>query len=328
MKAVIAKAIGGVDVLSVGEIDRPIISENDILVEVAYAGVNMLDTIERRGFFRVPPRETPYVPGVEASGTVVDKGSAVNWVEVGEHVSFMDLLGGSYAEYAAIEKVALKVPDDIPLDVAAALTVRGLTSHYLVHEYVNITPGMRVLVHSAAGGMGLIITQWLKHYGAVVYGTTSSEEKAKICRDNGCDEVIIYTREDFSERCLKLSEGKGMDLILDAVGADTMPGNLKCVDQRGTIVLYGVPSGKPEPIDPFWLMFQRSVRLCGGDCYSYTQTQEEAQKRIDAVFQGYREGYIDPYIERVFNPEDVGEAHTLLEQRKSKGKYLIKMKSD
>ncbi len=326
MKAVLATDIGRPDVLKVGEIDKPEPKADQVVVKVEYAGVNMLDTIERRGMYRVPPRETPYVPGVEGAGTIEALGSAVQGYAIGDRVSFMDLLSGAYAEYAAsVADKIVAIPEDIPFDIAAAMTIRGLTAHFLVHEYVNVTPELNVVVHAAAGGMGTILTQWLNHYGARVIGTTSSEAKAPVCFQNGCDDVIIYTEQDFPTEVMRLTNGKGADFFLDAVGKVTIPQDMQCVSPRGTIVLYGVPSGKPDPIEPFWLMFDRSVRLCGGDCNNWTETREETESRISDVYDGYRQGFLEPNITEIAPLEDAARIHGELESRQSTGKFVLQI---
>ena len=327
MKAVLANSIGGPEVLQIGEAEKPSPEEDEIIVRIEYAGVNMLDTIERRGMFRVPPRDTPYIPGVEGAGTIEAIGSNVSDYKVGERVSYMDLLSGAYSEYARVasESKIIRIPDDIPSEVAAAMTITGMTSHYLVHEYVDIKPGMNVVVHSAAGGVGSMLTQWLKHYDARVIGTTSSLEKAEVSKANGCDDVILYLEQDFSKEVMRLTDGNGADLILDAVGKPTIPLDLECIGRRGTIVLYGVPGGKPDPVDPFSLMFRRSVRLCGGDCDDWTLTPEETQGRMNDVYEGYRKGFIKPNITEVVPLEEVARVHTEMESRKSSGVYVLKV---
>lgn len=325
MKAVVAARIGAPDVLEIRDLDRPVPADDQVLVKIEHAGVNMLDTIERRGMFRVPPRSTPYVPGVEGAGTIAAVGAGVEGWQVGERVSFMDLLSGSYAEFTPVRDRLARIPADIPTEIAAAMTVCGLTAHYLVHEYVDVKPGMVVVVHSAAGGMGMLLTQWLKHYGAVVIGTTSSEAKAALCTGNGCDHVILYEREDFPGRVRRITGGRGADLILDAVGRQTLPLDMQCIDDCGTIVLYGVPGGKPDPIDPFWLMFGRSVRLCGGDCNNFTRTRVETQSRLDDVYQGFRSGFLKPNIAEMVPLADAPRIHRALESRGTSGKFVLRL---
>lgn len=325
MKAMVATRLGTPDVLEPRDIPAPELADDQVRVRIEYAGVNMLDTIERRGMFRVPPRPTPYVPGVEGAGTIEALGAKVKGWQVGERVSFMDLLSGSYAELTPVRERLVRIPADIPAEIAAAMTVVGLTAHYLVHDYVHVKPGMIVVVHAAAGGMGMLLTQWLKHYGAIVIGTTSSKAKADLCTANGCDHVILYQQEDFPARVMQITKNHGADLILDAVGKQTIPLDMQCVNDRGTIVLYGVPSGKPEPVEPFWLMFGRSVRLCGGDCNNYTLTYEETQGRMNAVYDGYRKGYLKPNLAEVAPLKDAGRIHGLLESRGTSGKFVLRV---
>lgn len=326
MKAAVVTAIGAPSVLEVQEVPRPEPSRGQVLVKIEYAGVNMVDTVERRGLFQDTPRTTPYTPGLEASGVVESVGPEVTRFKKGDRVAYMQFLTDSYAEFAAVSQDLLfQLPEDISFEIAAAMTVRGLTAHYLIHDYLTIKPGMYVVVHSAAGNMGLILTQWAKHYGAYVIGTVSSPDKAKIALGNGCDSVIIYTIQDFPFEVMGITKGRGADLILDAVGKTTIPQDLHCVNKRGTIIFYGMAGGRPDPIDPYFLYFYRSIRFCGGDCFNYLETPEEVQMRIDAVFDGYRQGFLRADISGVLPLEEAAEIHRRLESRATSGKFLLKV---
>jgi NADPH:quinone reductase len=219
------------------------------------------------------------------------------------------------------------LPEDVSFEVAAAITVRGITAHYLIHEYVRITPGMFVVVHAAAGSLGLILTQWAKHYDAFVIGTTSSADKAKIAHANGCDAVILYTIQDFPLEVMSITKGRGADLILDAVGKPTIPLDLKCANKRGTIVFYGMAGGRPDPIDPYYLYFYRSLRFCGGDCFNYLETPQEVQMRIEAVFDGYRKGFLGSDISDIVPLEQASALHAKIESRATSGKFLLQVAS-
>lgn len=326
MKAVVVSQIGSVDGLELREVERPEPAAGQVLVKLACAGVNMVDTVERRGLFQETPRQTPYIPGLEASGVVEQVGEGVSRFRPGDRVAYMQFLSGSYAEYAAVSQDLLfKLPDDISFETAAAMTVRGLTAHYLIHDYVAIRPGMYVVVHSAAGSLGMILTQWAKKYGAVVIGTVSSRDKVQVSLDNGCDHVIVYTSQDFPAEVMTLTGGRGANLILDAIGKTTIPADLECVNNRGTIVFYGMAGGRPDPIDPYFLYFYRSIRFCGGDCFNYLETPEEVQMRIDAVFDDYRSGYLRADISDVVPLDQVAEIHRKLESRTTTGKFVLRI---
>ena len=326
MKAIVATKLGSPEVLELRDVPLPEPKEGEYLIELKYSGVNMVDTIERRGLFQDVSRSTPYIPGLEGSGLVAAAGPDATRFSPGDRVGFMQFMAGSYAEYTvASDKLAFKLPDDVAFDVAAAMTVRGLTAHYLIHEYVTIRPRTYVVVHSAAGGMGLLLTQWAKHYGALVIGTTSSVNKAAAARENGCDRVVVYTSEDFPAAVMAITNGHGADLIFDAIGKDTIPLDLRCVYHRGTIVFYGMASGKPEPIDPYFLYFGRSIRFAGGDCFNYLETREELQMRIEAVFEGFRQGYLKPDITEVAPLERAAEIHRRLESRATSGRFLLRI---
>jgi NADPH2:quinone reductase len=328
VKAIVATKIGAPEVLKLQDVPRPEPKRGQVLVKVKFAGVNMVDTVERRGLFQETPRATPYIPGLEASGIVDAVGEGVTRFKAGDRVAYMQFLTDSYAEYTVVsEHLLFKLPDDVSFEAAAAMTVRGLTAHYLIHEYARITPGMFVVVHAAAGNMGMILTQWAKHYGAFVIGTTSSADKAKIAHANGCDAVIIYTIQDFPFEVMSITKGHGADLILDAVGKPTIPLDLKCANKRGTIVFYGMAGGRPDPIDPYFLYFYRSLRFCGGDCFNYLETAEEVQSRIDAVFDGYRKGFLRSDITDIVPLEQAPALHARLEGRATTGKFLLQVGS-
>lgn len=326
MKAIVATTIGPPDVLKLQDVRKPEPGRGEVLVQIKFAGVNMVDTVERRGLFQESPRTTPYIPGLEASGIVEAIGEGVTRFKVGDRVCYMQFLTESYAEYAVVsENMLIRLPDDVSLEVGAAMTVRGLTAHYLIHEYVKINPGMFVVVHAAAGNLGMILTQWAKHHGGFVIGTTSSADKAKIAHGNGCDAVIIYSIQDFPFEVMSITKGHGADLILDAVGKPTIPLDLKCANKRGTIVFYGMAGGRPDPIDPYFLYFYRSLRFCGGDCFNYLETPEELQMRIDAVFDGYRRGFLRADITDTVPLDRAAALHTRLESRATSGKFLLKV---
>ncbi len=326
MKAIVATKIGSPDVLQLQDVPRPAPKLGEVLVKIKFIGVNMVDTVERRGLFQESPRTTPYIPGLEASGLVEGVGDGVSRFKPGDRVAYMQFLTDSYAEYAVVsENMLFKLPDDVSFEVGAAMPVRGLTAHYLIHEYVKITPGMFVVVHAAAGNMGMILTQWAKHYGAFVIGTTSSADKAKIAHANGCDAVINYTIQDFPSEVMSITKEHGADLILDAVGKPTIPLDQKCANKRGTIVFYGMAGGRPDPIDPYYLYFYRSLRFCGGDCFNYLETPQEVKMRIEAVFDGLKKGFLHSDITDIVALEQASALHARLESRATSGKFLLKV---
>lgn len=323
MRAIRVTEIGEAEVANLATVAIPEPGPGEALVRVAYAGVNFADVWMRRGAIGAA-MPVPFTPGLEAAGTVAAVGEGVTEVEVGDRVTYC-IIPGSWAEYQAVHASQLiPLPDDIPFDRAAAAILQGLTAHYLVHEEYPIVPGSNVLVHAAAGGMGLFLIQWLKHMGARVIGTVSSDEKAAIARRTGADDVIVYTRQDFGEEAKALTSGRGVDYIIDGVGQTTFLKNLDAVRVRGTICVFGHSSGPAEPFAPFLLM-PKSITLAGGMMHNFLQTREDLLRRAADVFQGLREGWLDVHIDRVFPLEQAADAHRRLESRASVGKLLLEV---
>lgn len=323
MRSIRVTEIGEADVLKVATVPVPQPAPGEALVKVAYAGVNFADVWMRRGAIGAA-MPVPFTPGLEAAGTVTAVGEDVTDVKPGNRVAWCPI-PGAYAEYQAVHAAQLiPLPDGIPFDKAAATILQGLTAHYLVHEEYKIVPGTNVLVHAAAGGMGLLLIQWLKHLGARVIGTVSSDEKAAIAKATGADEAIVYTRQDFAEEAQRLTGGRGVDYIIDGVGQTTFLKNLDAVRVRGTICVFGHASGPAEPFQPFLLM-PKSITLAGGMMHNFLQTRDDLLRRAGDVFQGLSEGWLDVHVDRVFPLEQAAEAHLRLENRESVGKLLLEI---
>ncbi|HTJ64864.1 MAG TPA: quinone oxidoreductase [Alphaproteobacteria bacterium] len=323
MRSIRVTEIGEADVLKVATVPVPQPAPGEALVKVAYAGVNFADVWMRRGAIGAA-MPVPFTPGLEAAGTVTAVGEDVTDVKPGDRVAWCPI-PGAYAEYQAVHAAQLiPLPDGIPFDKAAATILQGLTAHYLVHEEYKIVPGTNVLVHAAAGGMGLLLIQWLKHLGARVIGTVSSDEKAAIAKATGADEAIVYTRQDFAEEAQRLTGGRGVDYIIDGVGQTTFLKNLDAVRVRGTICVFGHASGPAEPFQPFLLM-PKSITLAGGMMHNFLQTRDDLLRRAGDVFQGLSEGWLDVHVDRVFPLEQAAEAHLRLENRESVGKLLLEI---
>jgi len=321
MKAIRVSEIGETDVLKMASTPVPKPGPSEALVRVAYAGVNFADVWMRRGAVGAA-MPTPFTPGLEAAGVIEAVGDGAADFKVGDRVTYC-IIPGAYAEYQAVPASQLiPLPADIGFDHAAAAILQGLTAHYLVHDEYPIAPGATVLVHAAAGGMGLLLIQWLKHMGARVIGTVSSDEKAAIARETGADEVIVYTRQDFAEEAKALTGGRGVDYIIDGVGQTTFLKNLDAVRVRGTICIFGHSSGPAEPFAPFLLM-PKSITLAGGMMHNFLQTREDLLRRAGDVFQGLREGWLNVRIDRIFPLEQAAGAHRRLETRGSVGKLLL-----
>jgi NADPH2:quinone reductase len=319
MKAVKVDTFGGPDVLRVSDVPRPKAGTGEAVVRIAVAGVNFMDVGNRRGR---PGAQPGFILGGEASGTVETVGAGVTGVKPGDRVMYA-MTPGSYAEYQAVAADRLvPIPADIDFQQAAALMLQGTTAHYLLHDFAPVRPGTTVLIHAVAGGVGLLATQIANHLGAHVSGTTSSETKAAKARAAGARDVIIYTETDFAPEAKRITGGKGVDLILDAVGKATFTGDLDAVCVRGTIVIYGGSSGQPDPIVPNSLM-AKAITLSGGSLANFLRTREELLARTDFLFKALREGWLKLSIEHVFPLTEAAEAHRRLESRATSGKLLL-----
>ena len=246
MQAIRFHTIGGPEVLKLEDVEKPRPGAGEALVRIHVAGVNFADTLLRRGRYARQP-EFPETPGFEAAGVVEEVGEGVGGALVGRRVA---ILGGQhcYAEYTVAPAGQLIfLPDQLSLEDGAAFPAQALTAYHMLYTADRVKPGMSVLVHAAAGGVGLQAIQMAKQAGARVFGTTSSEEKAKLARDMGADEVILYNKADFAERIKELTQGRGVDLVLDSVGRATFAGSLKCLAPFGHVILYGAASGLPNP---------------------------------------------------------------------------------
>ena len=293
-----------------------------VRVKIHAAGLNFIDIYQRRGTYKV---DMPFTPGREAAGVIEAVGESVVDFKIGDRVAYAHGLGG-YAEYNNVDANFLfHLPENISYIQGAALALQGLTAHYLVHEFHTIQKGETVLIHAAAGGMGLLLTRWVKRLGGRVIGTTSTEAKAALAREAGADEVIIYTEKDFAAEAIRLTDGKGVDMIIDGVGKTTFPANLDAIKLRGDIVIYGSASGPADPISPN--AFQtKSVTVHGGSLFNFIREKEEMLMRAKAVLEGIEQGWLKLHIEHIFPLQAAAKAQTMLENRETMGKLVLKIR--
>jgi NADPH2:quinone reductase len=307
----------------VTEVDVPEPGAGEVRVRVAAAGVNFIDTYQRSGAY---PMSLPFTPGSEAAGTVDALGSGVDGVadmDVGGRVAYAGVLG-AYAEQAVVPADRLvPVPDGVDLPDAAAAMLQGMTAHYLASSTVPLGEGDRVLVHAAAGGVGLLLTQIAKRRGATVYGTVSTEEKAELARDAGADEVIRYTQTDFRAAVLDLTGGRGVDVVYDSVGATTFDDSLASLRPRGHLVLFGQSSGAVEAFDPQRLNSGGSLYLTRPSLGHYVADRAELLQRAGEVLGWVADGTLRLRIGETHPLEDAGTAHARLEARRTTGKVLL-----
>lgn len=311
---------GGPEVLETAEVPVGPPGEGKVLVDVAAAGVNYIDTYQRQGIY---PLELPFVLGMEGAGTVAEVGEGVTGFAPGDRVAWQGVLG-SYAARAAIPAaVAVKVPAGVSDEVAAATMLQGVTAHYLVRSTYEVKPGDDVLVHAAAGGVGLLLVQLAKARGARVIGTVSTEEKAQLARGAGADHVIRYDREDFAAVTRELTDGEGVAVVYDGVGKDTVDGSLASLRIRGTLALFGAASGPVPPLDPQRLNSGGSLYLTRPTAAHYVRTREELDWRADELFAAVQDGSLDIRIGGRYPLAEARRAHEDLQGRHTTGKLLL-----
>jgi NADPH:quinone reductase len=303
MKAVFVEQTGGVENLKYADIAKPSPGPGQALVKIVASGVNYIDVYFRKGVYPAPP---PIVLGSEGAGTVEAVGPDVTTVAAGDRVAYA-MARGSYAEYAVVPAWQLvKIPPSIDFQTAAAVMLQGMTAHYLTHSTYPLKPGDSCLMHAAAGGTGSLIVQ-----------TVGTEEKAKQAKDSGADEVIIYTKEDFT------AKAKGMHVVYDSVGQSTFMKSLDCLRPRGMMVNYGNASGPAPEIAPLLLTQKGSLFLTRPSLGNYTATQEELDWRASDVLNWVAQGKLKLHIYRVYALAEAAQAHRDLEGRQTTGKLLL-----
>jgi NADPH2:quinone reductase len=315
---------GGPEVMQFSSFELHPPGPGQALVKLHAAGVNFVDIYIRRGTYRRGV-DLPYTPGLEGAGVVEQIGEGVTSVKVGDRVAF-SLSSGSTGSYAqailAPADLLIPLPMDLDFDQGAAFPLQGMTAHYLLHEFYKLKPGETVLIHAAAGGMGNLLVQWAKHLKARVIGTVSSEEKAKIAKEAGADDIIIYSKQDFVQESKRLTENKGPILIIDGVGKDTFTKNLDTVADCGHIVLFGSASGPAEPLLPNSLQ-GRSITVSGGSLFNYILTRDQLMMRANDVMKGMEEGWLTLKYDHVLPLKEAAKAHTMLESRQTTGKVIL-----
>lgn len=316
---------GGPDVLRYEEVDVGAPGPGDVRVRHKAVGLNFGDTYFRTGYYPLPP--LPAGMGVEAAGIVEDVGPGVAGFSVGDRVTYTGMLLGAYSSARVMPAAQLiKLPADIGFETAAAMTMRGLTSAYLLRRICpTLKAGDTVLVHAAAGGVGLIVSQWAKLMGLTVIGTVSSDAKAAIARAHGCDHVIVYTRENFPKRVKELTNGMGCAVVYDSVGKDTVPGSLDCLKRRGMLVCVGTSSGPVPPIDALQLAIKGSLYVTRPALADYIADPQERIALASELFALVGSGGIKIEINQRYALKDAVQAHRDLESRKTTGSSIFEV---
>jgi NADPH:quinone reductase len=314
MKAVFVEQTGGPENLKYADIPKPSPAAGQALVKIAASGVNFIDIYFRKGLYPAPP---PIVLGSEAAGTVEAVGAGVTNVRPGDRVAYA-MARGSYAEYAVVPAWQIvKIPDSLDFQTAAAAMLQGMTAHYLTHSTYPLKAGDSCLIHAAAGGTGALLVQMAKMLGARVIGTVGSEEKAEQARAAGADEVVIYTKEDFT------AKAKGMNVVYDSVGKSTFMQSLDCLRPRGMMVNFGNASGPAPDVPPLLLTQKGSLFLTRPSLAAYTATQAELDWRAGDVLNWIAQGKLKLHIYKVYPLAQAAQAQRDLEGRHTTGKLLL-----
>lgn len=320
MKAVRVHAPGGPEALKIEDVPEPTPKAGEAIVKVDAAGLNFIDVYQRSGLYKL---DMPLTLGLEAGGTVTAVGPGVTEVKVGDKVAYTGV-PGAYAQYAAVPAAKLVVlPQGVSTKQGAAAMLQGMTAHYLACTTYPLKKGDTCLVHAAAGGVGLLLCQMAKMRGARVIGTVSTDEKAKLARDAGADEVILYTKQDFEAETKRITGGKGLQVVYDSVGKTTFEKGFNVLAPRGMMILYGQSSGPVAPFDAGILGAKGSLFLTRPSLFAYTATREELVQRAGEVLGWIRDGKLRLRMEFEFPLKDVAEAHRALEGRKTTGKVLL-----
>jgi NADPH2:quinone reductase len=320
MKAIRVHQYGGVEVMRYEDIPVPEPGAGEARIKIEAIGLNYVDVYQRAGLYQL---KLPFTLGMEGAGIVDAVGRDVSEVKVGDRVAY-SMVPGAYAEYAVVPSSRLvPLPKNIDSRSAAATMLQGKTAHYLTHSTYPLKTGDTALVHAAAGGVGLLLVQIAKRRGATIFGTVSTEEKARLAREAGADDIILYTQTDFAAEIKRLTNGRGVNVVYDSVGQSTFDKSLDCLRPRGYMVLFGQSSGPVPPFNLGTLAAKGSLFVTRPTLAHYAITREELLQRSNDLFNWIASGQLKLRIEKTFPLAEAAEAHRQLEGRKTTGKVLL-----
>jgi len=312
---------GGPDVMKLEEVDLPPPAAGEVQIRHAAIGLNFIDVYLRSGLYKAPYFPLPL--GKEAAGTITAVGAGVSDFSVGDRVAYAGSDGAYSVERNIETRHLVKVPDDIPLETAAGMMLKGMTAEYLLNRTFKVGPGVTLLFHAAAGGVGLIAGQWAKALGATVIGTAGSAEKIELALAHGYDHVIDYSRENFADRVREITGGKGVDVVYDSVGKDTFPHSLDCLKPRGMWVTFGQSSGPIENFNLAILNQKGSLFATRPSLFAYVSTPEELRGSAGALFAVVQSNKVRINVHQTYPLVDAGRAHSDLEARRTSGTTLL-----
>jgi NADPH2:quinone reductase len=311
---------GGPEVLEWEEVDVRDPGPGQLKIRQEAAGLNFIDVYHRTGLYK---QDMPFTPGVEGAGIVDAVGDGVEHLKKGDRVAYAGPLGG-YAEERLIDADrVVKLPDDISADQAAGMMLQGMTAQMLLRSVFPVAKGDTVLVHAAAGGVGLIMCQWAAALGATVIGTVGTEEKAELARAHGCAHPIVYSKQDFVAEVKRITSGDKLPVVYDSVGRDTFMKSLDCLKIRGLMVSFGNASGAPEPMPPNLLAQKGSLYLTRPTLFHYIATREQLEQSAAELFEMVSSGKVKIEVKQRFPLRDAAEAHRQLEARKTTGSTIL-----
>lgn len=313
--------IGGPEVLQWAEFELPPPGVGEVRIRHAAVGVNYIDTYHRSGLY---PVALPSGLGQEAAGEVEAVGEGVTEFAPGDRVAYVGGPLGAYAEARNLDaKLLVKLPDSLSFEQGAAMMMQGLTAQYLLRRTYPVKPGDTILIHAAAGGVGLIVCQWAKALGATVIGTVGSDEKADMARAHGCDHTIVYAREKVSERVREITRGEGVPVVYDSIGKDTFMDSLACLRPLGMMVTFGNASGPVAPFEPALLAKMGSLFLTRPTLFHYISRRDDLLKMAEELFSVVASGQVRLMINQRFALKDAAEAHRALESRRTTGSTVL-----
>jgi NADPH2:quinone reductase len=284
------------------------------------AGLNYIDVYHRTGLYQQP---LPFTPGVEGAGVVEALGEGVERLKIGDRVAYAGPIGGYAEERLIAADKLVKLPDSISTEQAGAMLLQGMTAHMLLRSVHRVEPGETILVHAAAGGVGLIVCQWAKALGATVIGTVGSEEKAELARAHGCDHPIVYTRQDFVAEVDRITNRAKLRVVYDSIGKDTFQQSLDCLAPKGLMVSFGNASGPVPPVEPGLLAQKGSLFLTRPTLFTYTATQPELAAAASELFDVVASGKVKVEVKQRFALRDAADAHRALEARQTTGSTVL-----
>jgi len=322
-KAIRIYETGGPEVLKWEDIDVKVPGFGEAKIRHTAIGLNYIDVYGRTGLHSVP--SLPHTLGMEGAGIVEAVGEGVNDVVVGDRIAYVMSPPGAYSEKRTVPASCLiKLPNNVSEETAAAMMLKGMTAQYLLNQTYQVKEGDHILIHAAAGGVGLILCQWAKHLGAKIIGTVGSKEKAALAESHGCDHTIVYTQEKFKDRVSEITRGKGVDVVYDSIGQSTFMDSLDCLRPLGLMVTFGNATGPITPFSPSILAARGSLFLTRPTIFTYIAKRKNMVSMATELFNIFSSGAVKIEINQIYNLKDAAQAHYDLEARKTTGSTIFK----